>query len=282
MKFLDFWRQEADRFQAIICDIDGTMLRGHTPMPGAIELIQEMEAKGKPLIYLTNDSSRTRDEKCELLRVAGLPAQPEQIIGCLDCLEEQAQKYNWTNKTFFGAGTAQGVKEVSCLKFEFDPSRIDTCVGVMMTGGLYDWQATWNASMNFYRRHPERRIMVIPNPDGHWPSPVSGEMGIGAGCHGRCLQLIMKELGIFIDPIYLGKPYAPIYEYTFNWVSKLIGTKVEPKRILALGDSLVSDIKGGNRAGCTTALVMTGITTPTMLKMARDDSRPQYVFDTIG
>ena len=41
MKFLEFWRREADRFQAIVFDIDGTLLRGPHQLPGAAELLGE-------------------------------------------------------------------------------------------------------------------------------------------------------------------------------------------------------------------------------------------------
>ena len=42
MKFLEFWRREADRFQAIVFDIDGTLLRGPHQLPGAAELLGEV------------------------------------------------------------------------------------------------------------------------------------------------------------------------------------------------------------------------------------------------
>jgi ribonucleotide monophosphatase NagD (HAD superfamily) len=54
----------------------------------------------------------------------------------------------------------------------------------------------------------------------------------------------------------------------------------QPERILTLGDSLKSDIRGANRLGLTSALVLTGITSEATLHgLPPDDEKvPDLVF----
>ena len=52
-----------------------------------------------------------------------------------------------------------------------------------------------------------------------------GIFGIGAGGQARCIQLILKEMGVEIEPIYLGKPHAAIYEHTLYELERRFGRK---------------------------------------------------------
>ena len=281
MKFLELWRREADRFQAIVFDIDGTLLRGPHQLPGAAELLGEVRLQKKPLFFLTNDGDHTLEQKCSFLVRAGLTARPDEIINCLSGLESQAKKHDWVGRTFFAAGELGELERVSCVKLERDLGRLEHCAGVILSEGVYDWRVNWEAIVNFFRRHPER-LFIVPNPDGYWPSPASGIFGIGAGGQARCIQLILKEMGVEIEPIYLGKPYAAIYEHTQYELERRFGVEPEPERILMLGDSLASDVRGANRAGFTSALVLTGITTPEMAANADGEFRPGLIFDSIA
>jgi ribonucleotide monophosphatase NagD (HAD superfamily) len=49
-----------------------------------------------------------------------------------------------------------------------------------------------------------------------------------------------------------------------------------------LGDSLASDIRGANRFGFTSGLVLTGITNHVHLKKAKPGFRPDYIFHSIN
>ena len=51
-----------------------------------------------------------------------------------------------------------------------------------------------------------------------------------------------------------GKPYSPIFNYLFQ-----LSKAEDKKRIAVIGDSIEHDILGGNQAGMTTVLVLSGI-----------------------
>ena len=57
MKLIDFWREESVRFDAILFDIDGTLVYGPQPIPGAAEFLALLRRDGTPFFFLTNDAS---------------------------------------------------------------------------------------------------------------------------------------------------------------------------------------------------------------------------------
>ena len=64
------------------------------------------------------------------------------------------------------------------------------------------------------------------------------------------------------DVFYHGKPYAAVYQPV---LSLLDG--ISPNRILAIGDSLATDIKGAQAVGLDSALIMGGIHHETLLPL---------------
>ena len=55
-----------------LLDLDGTVYLSDTPIAGVREALQGLRAMGKRLVYLTNNSSRTREEYVEKLTRLGL------------------------------------------------------------------------------------------------------------------------------------------------------------------------------------------------------------------
>ena len=175
MKFLEFWTREAHRFKGIVFDIDGTLVCGPRQLPGAAELLGSVRAAGIPLCFLTNDGDHTMEEKCSFLCRAGLPARPDEFISCLAALDTAAEENDWRGRTFFAIGSLGTIR---CLQLERDPGNIDHCAGVIMGEGRYDWRGSWEAAVNFFRRHPERPF-IVPNPDLWHPSGTVGAADAG-------------------------------------------------------------------------------------------------------
>lgn len=61
------------------------------------------------------------------------------------------------------------------------------------------------------------------------------------------------------DVIYAGKPYRPIYEQAIGAARRAGGHEVEHKRVLAIGDSIRTDLKGASAFGIDCLFVTAGI-----------------------
>ncbi len=271
-RLLDFWRAESVRFDAVLFDIDGTVVYGPHAIPGAMELLQMLRSDGTPFLFLTNDGNHTRKQKCGFLNRAGIKATEEEIISCLSVLPELTQQHGWDKQTFFQVGDLGDTGEI---KLERDLAGLSACGGVLMGEGDYDWRQHWEALTDFFRRNPEAPFLV-PNPDTCWPNAATGGIGIGAGGQARCLQLLLHEMGIEVEPLYLGKPYPAIYDFA----ARQLRMK-DHSRILCVGDSLASDIRGANNAGMHSALVLSGITTADQANEAIGENRPRSIFHSV-
>src|SRR3954468_12633764 len=69
-----------DRSVLLLVDLDGVVYRGRTPVPGVAAVLRDRAAKGDRVIYVTNNSSRHRDEYRAQLRQMDLPMAEESIV----------------------------------------------------------------------------------------------------------------------------------------------------------------------------------------------------------
>jgi 4-nitrophenyl phosphatase len=80
------------------------------------------------------------------------------------------------------------------------------------------------------------------------------------------------EVGSGVKPIAIGKPEPTMYEIA------LARMGARPETTAALGDRLDTDILGGERAGLSTIMVLSGATT----RAEAEAWGPNYIFDDIA
>jgi ribonucleotide monophosphatase NagD (HAD superfamily) len=56
-----------------------------------------------------------------------------------------------------------------------------------------------------------------------------------------------------------GKPFAPIYGLALAEAKTLLGRPVDPRRILCIGDGVVTDVRGANDQGLDCLFIARGI-----------------------
>ena len=278
MRLSEFLTRDG-RFRGVFFDIDGTLLTAGKLCPNAAELIGELRQRNFPHYLLTNDANHSREEKSSFLRRAGLPVAPTEIISCGSALRPLVRERAWEGRRFFILGDLGNpcFARAAGLKTSRDLQELDDCFGVIVGEGYYDWHDQMQSAINFFRRHPERP-MVVPNPDSYWPGRYDG-FGVGAGGQARFLCQILHEMGVEIHPIYLGKPYRPIYELAREVLTGRFGFAAPPpwSSLMMVGDSLQSDIRGGNALGMFTTLVLTGITGRSEAEAAAPECTPDLI-----
>jgi 4-nitrophenyl phosphatase len=72
--------------RAVVLDMDGTLVlgdsssAGHRPLPGAVELLPLLRARGIPFRVFTNGTAKTPEVYAQALRKAGLDVQDEEVM----------------------------------------------------------------------------------------------------------------------------------------------------------------------------------------------------------
>jgi len=75
-------------------------------------------------------------------------------------------------------------------------------------------------------------------------------------CAGAIADLYQTMGG---EVLYAGKPYKPIYEMALDLAKKARGRDVAPGRVLAIGDSVRTDLKGARTMGVDFLFITSGI-----------------------
>ncbi len=280
-QFVVWWGEQHARFSALCFDIDGTLVRGGKSLAGAKLLIESLRCDKIPFILMTNDGNHSTEEKCDSLHRAGIDVSAAEIVSCGHALRLLARDRHLVGGNFFVMGDLGNFAEQAGLVPVCDFEAIDDCDGVIVGESNYDWESTFNAVINFFIRNPDR-MLIVPNPDTYWPDNHDG-ICVGAGGKARFIQSVLTEYGCPLDEIvYLGKPYAPIYQLALEQLKTAQGLSVDtdPESILMVGDSLRSDVCGAINAGFSSALVLTGITTREHVLRERSDI-PDYVFPSL-
>lgn len=287
MRFFDYYLQHKDAIEALLIDIDGTLVLSSHQIGEADKFIDMLHHDKKPFFLLTNDGNHSIKEKCQFMKNANLDIHESEIISCGSVLNLLAEENNFVGKKFFVLGELGNPSYASEAGFVVtqDIDEIMECEGVIAGEGDYDWRPNLEAVLSYFIKFPERPY-IVPNPDSFWPYKTHGQFGIGAGGQARMIVNIMQELNFDFEPIYLGKPYNGIYRYALEMLTKKFRSdlrELNPEKIYAIGDSLSSDIAGANQANLNSVLVLSGITNSRhVASVSSQIKTPNFVFDSLA
>ncbi len=241
----------AGRYDAAILDLWGVLHDGQKPTPGALRCLAEMRAAGWRLVLLSNAPRSLEATRDQIATFGIQPGSYDAIVtsGGLSRTALEARADPWHAKLgrrFYHLGPERDHGLLNGLDYEQvqTPERAH----FILNTGLFDDETETAADYGgllALAKH-KNMPMLCANPDrfvhrGAKLVPCAGAIGeayeaIGGDCH------------------YHGKPFAAAYAACF---ARLNG--VPPARVIAVGDSLATDIKGANIAGIDSVLVLEGL-----------------------
>ena len=71
-----------DGVRGIVFDLDGTLLHGGKPLPGAVKTLARLRRDRMPLVFCTQDTENTDPAIAARLSRMGFAADPDEIISC--------------------------------------------------------------------------------------------------------------------------------------------------------------------------------------------------------
>ncbi len=230
-----------DRYRAFLLDIDGVLVRGGEPIPGAAEAVKALRGRGQVLL-LSNNSTRSRVGVAERLGSIGLTFKPEEIVPssyivALYLLELEGLTKVWV------IGEEGLPEELKLAGHQIVKSKDAEWLIVGMCRQLnYDMLVEALAFLEDGGRY------IATNKDGTYPTPEGPKPGAGA------MVGALEGMG-FAPYAVIGKPSEIPYRIALEQINA-------PKdAVLTIGDRLETDILGAQNAGIDSALVLTGIST---------------------
>jgi HAD superfamily hydrolase (TIGR01450 family) len=264
----------------VVLDIDGVLVVGRRPVAGAGTLLHYLGEARIPFGVLTNDGNNSVEQKAALLEAAGLPVPPGTVTSSGHVLRDVAADLGLRGRRCFVAGRlgepcyaeAAGIRVTRRLE------ELVECAGVILGEEEFDWEPVINGVINFFIVHPEAPL-IVPNPDLYFPAG-GGRVRVASGAVAALIRLVLRRHGVRLEPLLLGKPHRPIFLHGHRRLEERAGRVLPRRRVLMVGDSLGSDIRGALRFRYRSALLLTGATTAVALASSR--IRPELVFERIG
>ena len=253
-----------DRYDTVLCDLDGVVYEGSNVIAHAAETINTLAALGVPVGYVTNNSSRRPETISEQLLTFGISTSPENIISSAKTGVEILAKLIPAGSKVLVVG-GEGLRaRVTEAGFEIVPNSDAGPIGVIQG---FDPSVAWTDLAEASYAIANGAKWVATNQD--WTIPR--EKGIAPG-NGTLVSAVHTAVGQL--PIFAGKPEPAIY----NTAVEHFGAK----QALFIGDRIDTDIRGANRAGIDSVLVMTGISARKEALGAKPEDRPGYIIDTLA
>lgn len=231
----------AGDFDGFLFDSFGVLNVGETAIPGAAACLEALRSLGKHIRVLTNAASYTGDAALLKYRRMGLEIQREEIVSSRDVtfaqLDTVAPGITWgaiaTAEDDFA--DAAGLRIVDALASGRSWEDAEGVLFLSAARWTFDLQDQLVEAL--IRR---RRPVVIGNPD--LVAPREGGLTVEPGFWAHDLH---DRTGI--APRLFGKPYPEAFRIALAGLG--------PGRYAMIGDTLHTDILGGQAAGLATILV---------------------------
>lgn len=239
-----------DRYDGVILDLWGVLHDGERPYPGVPECLDRLRAAGKVICLLSNAPRRTGGV---IAKLDGMGIGRERYHHVMtsgeaayDALRDRDDPWHAAlGRRLYHIGPDRDMDVYEGLDYTLaaSPDEADFVVNT----GIVDFAESLSVYEPALEACRRRNLpMVCANPD--LIVMVGEQMVICAG------TLAQRYEAMGGDVFWHGKPHAPVYDRCLS----LMGIK-DKGRILAVGDSLRTDVAGANAAGIDVALVTFGI-----------------------
>jgi len=237
----------AEHFDAFLFDLWGVVHNGIRAYPGALRTLEALHAAGKTVILLSNAPRLGTDVDPFIAKMGVQRDHYLRVVASGDMVRQSLEeKRIEPGRRFLFWGKGQDRSITAGLDFEEtdDLSAAD----FILCCGLNDDQTE---NVDDYRERLQMALdggkpLVCANPD--YEVMKGDDMLPCAGA----LALAYEQMGGAVH--WFGKPHAVAYDYC----EAVLGG-IDPARILAVGDTLRTDIRGATDAGIASVLVTGGI-----------------------
>lgn len=245
--------------KAILFDLDGTLYKGKTAIPGAAETLEKLRKEGIGLFFITNAATRSRSGVVDKLKGMEISVEEKEVYGATYATARYITS-NFPDKTVFCIGE-KGMKE------EFNKHGIkiveDDSAGVVVVG--LDRTIDYNKLSVGYRAIMKGAEFVATNTDSVYP--VEDGFLPGAGVMVASIERCTGK-----KPFVVGKPESYFAELVIK------ENQLNKEEVIIVGDRLNTDIQFAKRAGIKSVLVLTGVSKKEDIK----EIKPDFVIDTVN
>ena len=248
LRFVDQLRDVIDGVEVVLSDIWGVVHNGLESFPEACAALHSYRQQGGVVILITN-APRPADSVQRQLHKLGVADETyDAIVSSGDLTrhfvaDHPGKKLYWV-----------GPERDSSIHRGLEPvmSELDGADYIICTGLFDDETETAEDYRPMLTKALARKVpLICANPD------IVVERGDRLiYCAGAIAELY-RELGG--EVVFYGKPHRPIYERAMALAAERRGRQAELRHVLAIGDSVRTDLTGAHNFGIDCLFVTRGI-----------------------
>ena len=233
----------ADDMDVFLLDAFGVLNIGETAIAGVPERIAGLQKAGKRVMIVSNAAGFPHAKLMEKYKNLGYNFAPEDVItsrkATLHALRN-APPMKWGLMATQSLGRGD-IEPFDMVYLAEDPAEYDAAEAFVLLGSAV-WTETRQALLEASLRNAPRPVYV-GNPDIVAPREDGFSIEPGHFAH-----RLADQTGV--EPQFFGKPFGNIFDLAFAQIDK-----IDLGRAVMVGDSLHTDILGGQAAGLKTALI---------------------------
>lgn len=230
----------AENLKSYLIDMDGVLVRGTEPIPGADAFLKRLDARGARHLVLTNNPKYTQKDLAYRLSSIGISLEPKSIFTSAMATVSFLKSQKGNGKVFVigESGLTDPLHEAGFIITDIEPWYV-----VLGETNAYNFQLITTAIRLIARG--ARFIATNPDPSG------PGDGGLVPAC-GAMAALIEKATGV--SPFFVGKPNPLMMRTALNYLG------VHSENTVMIGDRMDTDMVAGVESGMETVLVLSGVT----------------------
>ncbi len=270
----------AQNYKAIFFDAYGVLKNYNGLFPGIGKTFHFLKKRGIDYFVLTNDASRSPEQLAEAYHELGNGTITAGHIISSGMLAREYLQNKIRKGTVAYLGTADSAHYIesaglNTISFDaIDLHDLDSVSAlVFLDDEGFNWNAYINKAINLLRL--KNMPVIVANTDVAYPVNKH-EIAVAIGAIADMVEEIVGK-----KFIRFGKPDAQMFMFAYE---KLLASKqIGKNEILMVGDTLFTDIIGGNKFGFDTVLVLSGNTLPddAEIKIASTGIIPTYICESV-
>ncbi len=259
MKRIENFKSIIDRYEVIFFDAFGVIKTYQGLVPGIEKTFAYLEAEKKEYYIVTNDASRSPLQLAESYHRNGLTAiTPDRIVSSGMLTKEYLDlKVDGGIVAYLGTPESSHYIESSGLRTlpvsDVNSSNIEKVSAlIFLDDEGFNWCDDLNKAVNILRK--STIPVIVANTDHAYPVSVNNVSIAIGGIASMIENIVGKKF------IRFGKPDSQMYMFAYDLIREY--RTISKKEIVMVGDTLQTDILGGNKFGLDTVLVLSGNTLP--------------------
>ncbi len=252
--------------EAIFFDLDGTIYLDDELVEGADRLVEALRAADVDVYFLTNNSSKWKDDYAERLSDLGVSALPEDVLLSTDGVLEYLRSADAGETYVLGTETMREALADREVPVVDDPGSGADAPEYVVVG--FDTELSYEKARKATLAVRDGATFLLAHPDTVCPTAEGFVPDAGS------IAAMIERATDRSPARVFGKPNAEMIDHVLDEEG------YAPTDVAVVGDRLETDVALAENVGCESVCVLTGDATRTEVELS--DVEPSLVAPSAG